>query len=60
MNKILVPLDGSPLADRILAQVRRILVREDAEQVLRHCPLPLLLQRTAGFSEGEAPKSRRA
>ena len=31
MRKILVPLDGSKLSDRILDQVRRILVREDAE-----------------------------
>ncbi len=31
LKKILVPLDGSVLSDRILDQVRRLLVREDAE-----------------------------
>ncbi|MBI5365482.1 MAG: universal stress protein [Planctomycetes bacterium] len=34
LRKILVPLDGSELADRILTQVRRLLVREDAEVML--------------------------
>jgi nucleotide-binding universal stress UspA family protein len=33
-TKILVPLDGSPLAEQVLAQVRRVLRREDAEVVL--------------------------
>lgn len=34
LRKILVPLDGSELADRILVQVRRLLSREDAEVLL--------------------------
>ncbi len=34
LRKILVPLDGSELADRILVQVRRLLAREDAEVLL--------------------------
>lgn len=34
LKKILVPLDGSELADRILTHVRRILLREDAEVML--------------------------
>ncbi|MBI3272904.1 MAG: universal stress protein [Planctomycetes bacterium] len=34
LKKILVPLDGSALADRILPQVRRLLLREDAEVFL--------------------------
>lgn len=33
-RRILVPLDGSPLADRIVQQVRRLLVREDDEVLL--------------------------
>lgn len=33
-KRILVPMDGSPLSDRIVAQVRRLLVRQDAEVVL--------------------------
>ena len=42
LRKILVPLDGSKLADRILGQVRRILLREDAEvRLLRVLPEPL-------------------
>jgi nucleotide-binding universal stress UspA family protein len=35
-TRILVPLDGSPLSDRVLAQVRRVLHREDAQVVLLH------------------------
>ncbi len=34
LKKILVPLDGSDLADRILTHVRRLLLREDAEVML--------------------------
>lgn len=34
LKKILVPLDGSELADRILGHVQRILLREDAEVML--------------------------
>lgn len=33
-ERILVPLDGSPLAEAILSQVRRILFRKDAEIIL--------------------------
>lgn len=33
-KRILVPLDGSPLADRIVDQVRRLLLRRDLEVVL--------------------------
>lgn len=41
LRKILVPLDGSELADRILTHVRRILVREEAEvMLLRVMPPP--------------------
>ncbi len=36
LSKILVPLDGSELADRILVHVRRLLAREDAEVLLLH------------------------
>lgn len=35
-RKILIPLDGSELSERILAQVRRLLVRQDAEVLLLH------------------------
>ena len=42
LHKILVPLDGSRLSDRILNQVRRLLVREDARvMLLRVQPSPL-------------------
>ena len=34
MNKILVPLDGSELSERILVHVQRLLMREDAEVTL--------------------------
>lgn len=34
VNRILVPLDGSPQAEQILAQVARLLRREDAEVIL--------------------------
>jgi nucleotide-binding universal stress UspA family protein len=44
LQKILVPLDGSELADRILAYVRRLLLCQDAEitllHVLRRLPPP--------------------
>ncbi|MBI3273366.1 MAG: universal stress protein [Planctomycetes bacterium] len=41
LRKILVPLDGSALADRILTHVRRILLREEAEvMLLRVMPPP--------------------
>jgi nucleotide-binding universal stress UspA family protein/sporulation protein YlmC with PRC-barrel domain len=33
-KRILVPLDGSPLADRVLAQLRRLLTTRDHEAVL--------------------------
>lgn len=39
LNRILIPLDGSPLSKRILLHVRRILLRQDAEvTLLRVCP----------------------
>lgn len=34
LDRILVPLDGSILADRVLLHVRRLLVRQDAEVLL--------------------------
>lgn len=34
LSKILVPLDGSPLSERILSQLRRLLVRQDAAVTL--------------------------
>jgi nucleotide-binding universal stress UspA family protein len=34
LERILVPLDGSPLAEAVLTQVRRILYRKDAEILL--------------------------
>ncbi len=34
LNRILVPLDGSILADRVLLHVRRLLLRQDAEVLL--------------------------
>jgi nucleotide-binding universal stress UspA family protein len=42
-ERILVPLDGSPLAESILSQVRRILLHHDSEVVLlRSAALPPL------------------
>ncbi len=41
LERILVPLDGSPLAEGILAQLRPLLMRRDAEvQLLRVVPFP--------------------
>lgn len=34
LRSILVPLDGSPVADRVLTHVRRLLIREGAEVML--------------------------
>jgi nucleotide-binding universal stress UspA family protein len=34
LTKILVPLDGSPVGDAVLHQVRRLLMRDDAEVLL--------------------------
>ena len=34
LDRILVPLDGSAMSDRVFALVRRILVRQDAEVIL--------------------------
>lgn len=34
LTKILVPLDGSPVGDAVLSQLRRLLVRQDAEVLL--------------------------
>lgn len=39
-RRILVPTDCSPLSDRILTQVRRLLVRQDSEVVLLHVVEP--------------------
>jgi nucleotide-binding universal stress UspA family protein len=44
LEKILVPLDGSELSDRILAQVRRLLVRRDAEVKLVQSLSPRVLE----------------
>ncbi len=45
LKKILVPLDGSKTSDRILDQVRRILLRKDVElRLLRVLPEPLSYQ----------------
>ncbi len=47
-RKLLIPVDGSPMADQILLQVRRLLLREDAEltllRVLPHKPGPKHLE----------------
>jgi nucleotide-binding universal stress UspA family protein len=44
-DKILVPLDGSPLSDRILTQLRRLLVRKDAAVSLVEVVAPGDLER---------------
>jgi nucleotide-binding universal stress UspA family protein len=42
LERILVPLDGSPLAEGILAQLRPLLLRRDAEvMLLRVVPFPV-------------------
>ena len=41
MERILVPLDGSPLAEEVLPQVRRILRRVDSELLLVRATMPL-------------------
>lgn len=47
VDRILVPLDGSPRAEQILAQVARLLKREDAEVIaLRVADIPYSLART--------------
>ncbi len=45
LEKILVPLDGSELADKILTQVRRLLVRHDAQVMLLSVLSPRALER---------------
>jgi nucleotide-binding universal stress UspA family protein len=45
LEKILVPLDGSELSDRILTQVKRLLVRHDAEVMLVSVLSPRELER---------------
>jgi nucleotide-binding universal stress UspA family protein len=49
IEKILVPLDGSALADSILTQVRRVLIRSDAEVLLVRV-IPESLPRESGAS----------
>ncbi len=44
LGRILVPLDGSELADRILEQVRRLLVRRDGAVTLLRVLTPLALE----------------
>jgi len=44
LEKILVPLDGSELADRILSQVKRLLVRHDGEVMLVRAIPPKALE----------------
>jgi nucleotide-binding universal stress UspA family protein len=44
LEKILVPVDGSELSDRILTQVRRLLVRHDGEVMLVRALSPRLLE----------------
>jgi len=44
-DKILVPLDGSPHGDEVLAQVKRILQRKDAKVTLLGVIVPLLEKR---------------
>src|SRR5258708_39549354 len=43
-EKILVPLGGSELSARILTQVRRLLIRRDAEVLLVRALSPQLLE----------------
>ncbi|HZU96409.1 MAG TPA: universal stress protein, partial [Planctomycetota bacterium] len=45
LARILVPLDGSELADRILEQVRRLLLRRDGAVTLLRVLSPLALER---------------
>lgn len=40
LERILIPLDGSPLAEAILAQVRPFLRRNDSEVILLHVVVP--------------------
>lgn len=51
LRSILVPLDGSPLAEHILSQVRRILIREEAEVMLLH-----VLHETSSWLDPKAEK----
>lgn len=44
IKRILVPLDGSTLSERILPQVRRLLYREDSEVILVHAVVPPLVE----------------
>ncbi len=57
-QKILVPLDGSELADRMLATVRGLLLRQDAEVTLLHVlrRLPQADYRDAGDLTAEEAK----
>lgn len=59
LNKILIPLDGSELSKRILAHVRRLLLRQDAEVTLLRVAWPdvpggLKLMEAADLSDAEA------
>lgn len=57
-KRILVPLDGSPLAERVLPHVRKLLLRQDAEVMLLHVlqRLPPADYRNAGALEAEAAR----
>ncbi|MBI2932805.1 MAG: universal stress protein [Planctomycetes bacterium] len=46
LERILVPLDGSPLAESILSQLRRLLRAKDADVLLLRCVLPTPLIET--------------
>lgn len=60
LKKILVPLDGSPLAEGMLRYVRRLLLRHDAEAVLLHVlrRLPPADYRSTGAVEAELARRR--
>ncbi len=58
-KKILVPVDGSPLADHILQQARRLLTRSDAELVLLRILPPKPRADRAQEWEEECARGRR-
>ena len=53
MERILVPLDGSPLAEEVLPQVRRILRRVDSEILLVRATMPLAVPDGAAIAATE-------
>jgi len=54
IERIVVPLDGSPTAEAILAQVRRILHRTDSEVILVRAVVPPPAEDSIGLAGAEA------